>query len=266
MLLNKQERMHKRYVNLQEEWGKLLNQTRSLPWVEVKPYQDGWTIYMDFRDDIKRRADYPSLKRALDLVSVSGNTRNPKLVKGIRANRKPEAVYALFNPKNIYSGNEHHQLGDAFNNTKKQYPYGYYRYNHVPVLGRLTVAEWEKQPTNVQRWFYKVEDTTKYWGPREWYQAAFPRYWMIVKTKPRVVTHHRTIDPLLQQRLSEVSKELDVLRYEFGGHYWNSGYTYYHRFGRRAYRAAKRAAIQKFMKGEAEDFEIKKGIKSYNYD
>lgn len=261
MLLNKQERKYKRFVAVQRELNDIRKAMCELPWTEVKPYQDGWHIYMDFRDDIKRRADYPPLRRALDLVSRVGTTRNPKIVRGIRGNRRPEAVYALYNPKGYYGRTEHHREGDIFDKPFNHYPTGYYRMGYPPVLGRLTIANWEKESPDVQRWFYKVTDDTKYWGPKEWYQAHFPTYWMVVKTRPLIVTHTRDINPELLQREAELEKE----QIELGRDFWdNYGRTWGKRFGNKALRMTTRAALSKVLKGEIEDFEIKKKIRNYD--
>lgn len=261
---NKHERREKRYKKLVDESNALYRQQRSMPWIEVKPYQDGWTLHMDFRDDIKNRADYPSLQRALDLVSISGATRSAKMVSKVRSNRRPEAVYMAFNPDPKYSGNWHHQLGDVFadeySKTRGMYAGRYYRSGNPPVLGRLKVGNWEKETADVQKWFSRVEDDTKYWGPKVWYQANFPRYWMVVRVKPAIVTHHRAIDPVLQRKEAEVDAEIELLR-NMGYSNSNYKYRYFAKEAHKALRATERGIIQKLKKGEIEDFEIKKKIR-----
>lgn len=257
---NKHERREKRYLKLIAESNSLYKQRRSMPWIEVKPYQDGWTLHMDFRDDIKRRVDYPTLQRVLELISISGTTRNPKAVSRVRSDRRPDAVYLLFNPPKAYARNIHHQEGDVFGENEERYYRRSSSYGSAPVLGRLSVKNWEKENADVQKWFYKVEDDTKYWGLKEWYQANFPRYWMVVRVKPAIVTHHRAIDPVLQRKEAEVDAEIELLR-NMGYSNSNYKYRYFAKEAHKALRAAERGIIQKLKKGEIEDFEIKKKIR-----
>lgn len=56
MLLKKQIKRQKEYLSFQRRWNKLWEKMRDAPKRKLEvPYQAGWNIYMDVRDDIKNR-------------------------------------------------------------------------------------------------------------------------------------------------------------------------------------------------------------------
>lgn len=259
MQLDKKERRYKKYIALMDEWYELKEKERALPWVEVeKPYQDGWTIYIDFREDIKRRQDYQTLQTVLDLVKVMGRTKNPKIVSSIRNVRKVEKVYALFhsrkNPRDTST-----EVGDVFS----QRSFYQSKYGSAPILGRLRTADWEQQSEQVKAWFNKVTDLKNWYGFREWYECTLPRYWLVVKVKPAMVTHIKEIDPIIKKRMAELDAEMDKLKYKY--HVRQYRYNdYYSIKAHGAHRAQQRNAVAKIVKGEMDDYEVKGVI--HNYD
>lgn len=258
MLLNKQEIKYKRFLALQKESNLLLEAERKLPWTEVKPYQDGWFIHIEFKDEIKRRADYPQLLAVLNLVTRRGRTKNPKLVNRLRFTKRLDQAYALFPDENKwvatldYTYKEQHLC------------YSNWHYGNVaPRLGRVRPEEYDKLPPQQQKWLSKKDDGKESYFHKfgkVYYVSALPEGWLKMKARPAYVTHVKDIDPQLMKRQSEVDKELN----ELGRDFWTNSYHYTARFGNRALRAHTRAVISKFMKGEIEDFEIKKKIRNYD--
>lgn len=265
MMLDKHERRNKRYLALEREYNSLLAAERKLPWTEVKPYQDGWFIYIDFRDEVKRRDDYPHLAKALEVVNRKGRTRNPKMVNKIRNTKRLEQVFDLFRVNKwgdqyTWYGSLTQEYGDYM----RQSNYFYYHTDSPPVLARCHPDTYNKLHPATQKWLYKVTDDTKHWGPKEWYKSAIPDSFLKVRVKPAYVTHEKSIDPDLMKRMEEVSNEMKYLRnmgYSHDHYNWRS---YTKHWGNKALRVYQRAAIQKFLKGESEDFEIKQKIKDYD--
>lgn len=260
MQLDKRERRYKKYIALMDELNDLNEKERALPWVEVeKPYQDGWTVYIDFRDDIKRRVDYSTLQSVLDLVKVVGRTKNPKIVGSIRNLRKIEKVYSLFhNRKNPRDSSL--EFGDVFSHRS------FYQSKHgfAPIIGRLKSEHWEQQSEQVKAWFNKITDLKNWHGFREWYECSLPRYWLIVKVKPAMVTHIKEIDPVIKKRMAELDSEMDKLRYRYGVRYWRYSYDWSEK-AHGAHRAQQRNAIGKIIKGESDDYEVKGAIHNYDH-
>lgn len=263
MVLNKQDRKYKRFIAVNKELDQIFDAQRKLPWTEIKPYQDGWFIYIDFRDEVKRRADYPHLKKALEVVHRSGRTRNPKVVNKIRNTKRLDQVYDLFKinrwgDQYTWYGNLSQEYGDYMRKSE----YWYFHMDTPPVLARCHPDTYKSLHPSTQKWLYKVVDYTKHWGPKEWYKSEIPEHFFKVKVKPAYVTHVKTIDPLLMQRKAELDVERDALGRDF---YTNYGYAHFEKhYQNRARRAHDRASIRAIIKGEKEDFEhLRKNI---NYD
>lgn len=265
MLLNKQERRQKEYLALEREYNKLLEAERNLPWTEVKPYQDGWFIYIDFRDEVKRRADYPHLSKALEVVHRRGRTRNPKLVNKIRNTKRLDQVYNLFKinkwgDQYTWYGNLSQEYGDYM----RRSDYWYYYSCTPPVLARCHPDTYKHLHPSTQKWLYKVVDNTKYWGDKEWYKSCIPEHFLKVKVKPAYVTHVKDIDPQLMKRKAEISIAMDTIGYRYGWYYTGRGDSWESRFVNRRRRVHDRASLRKIIKGESEDFEYIRKNKAYD--
>lgn len=260
MLLDKHERKYKRFVTLQKEYNNLLEAERKLPWTEVKPYQDGWFIHIEFRDEIKIRADYPHLQAVLSLVARRGRTRDPKLVNRLRSSRRLDSSYKLFGENaRWFSG-----LEGTF---RDQIVYhSNWKYGTVaPMLGRIREEEYKKLTADKQKWLMRFEDgKVSYFHAfnRVYYRAQFPDGFLRMKVRPAYVTHVKDIDSQLMKRKAEVDRELRFLGWDF---YTNYSYgKYEHHFQIRRRRAHDRAVMRRLEKGEIEDFEhLRKNI---NYD
>lgn len=264
MVLNKQERKFKRYVALQKDYNDVLDAERKLPWTEVKPYQDGWFIYIDFRDEVKRRDDYPHLKAALDLVHKRGRTKSPKMVNRLRNVKRLDKLYDLFKVGTVNSQfTWYESLSQCYaDEFKGSLPY-WDSYGDVPpVLARCRTEAYEKAHPATQKWLYKIEDSTKHWGLKSWYKSLIPDHFFKVKVKPAYVTHEKNIDPALMKKKAELRTAMEEYwRVCGGGSSWD---RFARRSGNRNHRAAQRAAIQKVLKGISEDFELKQKIRNYH--
>lgn len=264
MLLNKQERRHKRFIALEKEANQLYRIGRKLPWVEVKPYQDGWLLRIELREDIKRRGDALHIQEALNLVARHGGTKKPKTVAMVRKVRRLDDVYRIMASTDRYI--KFLETNDSIRTMRESYASTNWNYfsDSPPSLGRIHPDVYDKLSEGTKKWFYKVVDETKHWGNRESYATSIPRFYMVVRTRPAMVTHIRDIDSGLMKRKNEVDRELESLRYQGAGWHYYSYRHFEKMFGDKSLRAITRAAISKFMKGEAEDFEIKKKIRNYD--
>lgn len=233
---------------------------RKLPWTEVKPYQDGWFIHIEFKDEIKRRSDYPHLLAVLNLAHRRGRTKDPKMVNKLRFAKRLDQAYRLFPNENRHAFSSDYTYMDTIL-YRSNWHYG----NVPPRLGRVKPEDYDKLHPSSKRWFTKMEDgKASYFHAygKEYYASNLPEGWLRMKVRPAYVTHVKDIDPQLMKRKAEIDKELNNLGREFWtGH----SYGYYtKRWGNASLRAAERGAISKFMKGETEDFELKKKIRNYD--
>jgi len=241
MLLDKHERNYRRYLALTEEYNELLQAERNLPWVPVeKPYQDGWTINIELRDDIKRRADAPILQAALDVVAQKGRLRNPKYVTLVRRMSKLSDVLRYMSPPS--------QRSPLWKTWKS--------IGQAPSLRRIYQKEYDKLTPQLQALFYKVIDPRESHYRNTWYELGSPAYYLVVKVKPAIVTHVRDIDSAMMKRMAELR---DMLHDKWGMYYSR-------RSGREKaeidkhkmhHKRANTRALRSILKGEKEDFEPK---------
>lgn len=260
MLLNKQERKHKRFIAVQKEFNLLLEAERKLPWTEVKPYQDGWFIHIEFKDEIRRRSDYPFLLEVLNLVARRGRTRDPKLVNRLRHTKRLDQAYRLFPDLMRWSSPNMETYMDYVVH-QSRWNYG----NVAPALGRTTPEKYDKLHPSAKKWFTKYEDgkmSCFHSYGRVYYKASFPDGWLRMKVRPAYVTHVKDIDPQLMKRQKEVQDEMNFLGWDF---YTKGNWGHYsHHYENRARRAHDRASLRAIVKGEKEDFEHLR--KNVNYD
>ena len=68
-MINKYDLKYKEFLKLKRELSILGDKLKEIPWIKLeKPYQKGWIIQYDVRDDIKRRKDYPSLVELVESI------------------------------------------------------------------------------------------------------------------------------------------------------------------------------------------------------
>ena len=236
MELKKQDRLYKQYLAYEKRWWELREELRKLPLIPLdKPLQHGWEVYFDFRDDIKNRKDYPSIKQAFDLVHREGYTRNVKHIKRIRANRNWASF--LIDPE-----------------TEKKWNWGV-----IPQLSLLRQNEYDKLPGDIKKWFALDayhEKWASFRGHQYW--LDIPRFWLVIKTRPHMITHRRLKGGPLEKEYEFIHKKLRDLWLIFSHNYSSSFPAYKDR-------AKLRAAISKFRKGEAEDIPIEKIPREYDW-
>lgn len=85
MNLKKQIKREKEFLALCRRRDILYDKVRNSPLQKLEvPYQSGWDIYVDVRDDIKNRKDYPLIKSLIDNHTKPEYTDNVKLVRMCR--------------------------------------------------------------------------------------------------------------------------------------------------------------------------------------
>lgn len=235
MKVDKQERRYKDFILCRERFWEIHRCRRTMPAVPLKePYQRGWILYLDLREDIKRRKDYPSIKKAFDLARVDARTRDIKVIKKVRSSKGFLPLCRSLDVKKT----------------------GFYQF---PQLAKIRKSEYESLLPSEKKWYELAPFEEKWAAFRgSYYQLNIPLYWIEVKVKPNIITHAYAINPALEKELAELQKKLDVYWKEFG-HNYSTSYPAYKD------RAIIRDKIQKFKRGEIEDITIEKIPKEYDY-
>lgn len=237
MLTDKHEKRYKEYLATEKRYNEIWQQLRNRPLVKLKePFQKGWEIYLDLREDIKNRVDYSSIKAAFDLVSSSVTTRNVSLIRRIRSNGRYDKIQS-----------ENH-LG----NYK-------YRWAHLPSLSGIREDRTQKLSPDVKRWF-SLDSYAEKWASfrGHWYYLDIPQYWIEMKVRPNIMTHQYLKGGDLEKEYEFLKSKLSLYWIEYATNY-SSSYPAYKD------RAKMRAKIQKFKKGEIEDIVVEKIPKEYDW-
>ncbi len=238
MLLNKHERRYKDYLATEKRYNEVGRLLRKMPLVKLKePFQKGWEIYLDLRDDIKRRTDYPSIKAALDLVTSTWTTRNVALVRRIRSNGRYDRLVS-----ENYLGNHK------------------YRWAYLPTLSHIRGEEKVKNlSADVRKWFTLDSYAEKWSNFRgHMYYLNMPKFWIEMKVRPNIMTHQYL-------KGGELEKEYDFLRDKLNYYWLDFATNWSSSFPAYKDRAQIRAKIQKFKKGEIDDILIEKIPREYDY-
>ncbi len=236
MLMSKQEELYKQYLALEKRYWEIREELRKRPAIPLKePYQHGWDVYFDFRDDVKNKTDFPAIKAAFDLVHSQGYTRQVKHIKRIRANR-----------------NYNSYLSDP--ETTKRWNWGV-----LPQLRLLRQHEYDQLPGDIKKWF-ALDAYTEKWASFQGhsYWLDIPRYWLEIKTRPHMITHRREKGGKLETEYEFIHSKLRMLWRKFS-HNYSSSYPAYKD------RCRVRASISRFKKGEAEDIPIEKIPREYDW-
>ena len=235
MKLDKQERRYKDFILCRDRFWEIRNYRRNMPAVPLKePYQRGWIVYLDLREDIKRRKDYPSIRKAFDLAAVEARTRDVRLIKRLRSNRSYLPICRDVSVKKL----------------------GFYQF---PQLSKIRKSEYENLLPSERKWYELASFEEKWASFRgSYYQLNIPLYWVEVKVKPNIITHTYALNSALEKELAELRKKLDIYWKEFG-HNYSTSYPAYKD------RTIMRDKIQKFKTGEIEDIIIEKIPKEYDY-
>jgi len=240
MLLDKHEARHKQYVALLKEYNSLIREKYNTPWISLdRPYQDGWKLVIELRDDISRRADASMLQQALALVAHSGVTKNPKTVSKVRSLRKLNDVIRMMTPPK----------GQVWSRS----------IGSPPQLGRLTTKQYDQLSEKLKSYFmHGLDYVALRWGgkPKEFYELSLPSYYLVVKVKPAIVTHIKKVDPKVEKRITEIRNHMEGR--------WGLFYSRRSSWDRsdraksiRHMKSQEKVAIARIIKGETEDFEPK---------
>lgn len=196
MKTDKQTLTHKKYIQLEKRWNKILWEMYKKEWIPLKqPYQDGWTLYYGLREDAMRRKDAPLMLEALSLIRWERTTKDPKIVSKIRSNPTLEAVKKLFPIKT-----------HMFNN--------FYEYDFSGTAKFIDKKKYDSLSEDIRKYFYcSIHTEPARWGMQEKkierYYITIPSYYIIVKVKKRMVTHIQNINPALMKEKEELNKLLE---------------------------------------------------------
>ncbi len=233
MLHTKQEKVEKDIIALKKRRDYLSDlkyRYRVVKPVE-EPYQDGWIVYPALRDDAMNRTDADRMLAALNSCSNSHTTKNPKLVSQIRKLKSLDACRGLFLNKG----------------------YNYFTYYTGPQITFISEKKYNELPEEIKVYFYPEEEISR-WGNvsvKKFYfnYGKVPHYYIILKVKPRMITHCFEPDPDVESELEWVNTKLSQLQA------WRS--SWYNKWERRLNNRRERLAVgvgkRKFLKGELED-------------
>lgn len=169
--ISKQNIEHKYFLKLIRERDKLWKQKRSMPFVEVEPFQRGWIC------DVRIKPQYLSqdgLKFAIDI--------------GYR----PKQIHSLKDVKNIRKGMEQIRVGKNVT-------------NYYPEAVKIKPKQFETFDKNVKQYFVKqICDKTL----KEYYTIFVSKRWLTLRVKPNIFTRVQQIDPNIESRLQEIDEIL----------------------------------------------------------
>lgn len=234
-MLNSEELKYKEFINLQKRLNELSEKLRDLPNVKLdKPYQRGWVIQYDVRDDIKNREDYPLIKEALEKGWYDSYTNDVKVVRAIRKNDKNVVIKGKWSSRII----------SHFYPKRKEYSEGEY-----------------KSFVAINKFYVLDESSERYrkYG-RKLYHCQFPSYWLKLKVRPNMITHRYL-------KGGELESEYELLRYRL---YWSGEFSSFVTNYGKSYPAYKdrtkiRAKIRKFINGSSDDIYNDKIPLEYEY-
>lgn len=264
MLLDKHELRHKAYLKAEKELKQIREQDRKMPWIPVtKPYQDGWFIDLDFKDEVKRRDDYSHLRAVLDLCARRGRTKDAKLVSALRKCKRLEQAYRLFPryDQGLYV--------PKFGGENLQWEHSYRSYFNAssPHLVLASQEQYDKLSPTSKKWIHysKYDSEHSWFRGKRVYRCSIPDYFLRMKVRPAMVTHTKETDPALASREAELEKIVNAYWEHKSWHNWHGSRDRWENyFAIRRRRAHDRASIRAIIKGEKDDFEhLRKNI---NYD
>lgn len=191
--LNKYDRRHKQELKWERELDEIRDKKRNPKYKSlVEPYQIGWKVYIDLRNDIARREDAGFLRGLIrkgykDFKSV-------RHVERIRDIRRGEKGYFMW--------------GD-----RRWHWVSYY-----PDRKRFSEKQYNKMSERQQKYFEWNNDIYNHRWVKGWYTLSLPDYYLVLKSKPHIVTHAVIHDPMLDSRETELKEYLEP--------YFRKGYNY----------------------------------------
>lgn len=228
-MLNKYDLRYKNFLKLERQYDAVSTKLYKLPMVKLeKPYQRGWFIVYDLREDIKRRKDAPVILEAINTGLSFIHTRNVEDVRAVRAGKK--------------------SVRGKRGQIRSLEP------------GRIKLSEdkYKKLSKEVAQYFELDMFSDAYRKYKyKLYYLNMPRYWTVLKVKPNLITH-------VPRKGGELESEYTKLRDQLW-RFWNEKHGYSKSFPKHKDRTKTRAAIQKFKNGETDDVVIKKIPLEYKY-
>ncbi len=236
-MLNKEDLKYKEFIKLRTKLNKLYDKLRSLPNVKLKePYQRGWVIKYDIRDDIKKRSDYPKIKELLEIGYFASETNNVNVVKAIRRGDTQTRIKSKWGALDHISS-YYPKVRDI---SEKEYLEGGKLYIKYFLLDTLS--------ERYRKFGYKR------------YLLSLPNYWLVLKIKPNIITHKKLKGGAIEKEYQFI---YDKLYYsgEFLSFTINYGASY------PAYkdRGKIRTKISKYRNGVDDDIFNEKIPKEYEY-
>lgn len=182
MRRNKQWEKEKYLLSLFRQKDDLTELKYNFPYLELdKPYQRGWYISVQLRDDFAK-SKYSELY--LELLSLGFQdgypTRNVKLIKVARANR-------TLNFDSI--------------------THGKYNDYYFPRKVKFTPKEYNKFRPGIQKHFRKGVE----YG-REYYVLNLPSYMFRIKVNPYMITHVKLIDGDILSEIAHLENKIESLQ------------------------------------------------------
>lgn len=231
MKTDKKENKYKTFLGYQRRIQEIEKKLRTLPLKKLDtPFQKGWLVYFDIREDIKSRKDYIYIKEAFDLT-YKDNYHFEKDAKHITMIRSGLQSY------------------------KKQGKL----ISFCPIRKSISKVVFESLKPETQKYFYL--DTLSHVYEKykqEFYFLYLPKYFLVLKTKKNIMTHYI-------EKGGELEKERDYLKDLFHS-VDNPLFTNYGKsYPKSKMRTETRDKIQKFKKGEIEDIIISKPFMDYEY-
>lgn len=251
MQLHKKEKKKKEFLNLRKRENELWEIERNFPTVPIKPYQDGWIVYFDLKDEFKRRVDGHLLQQIVDLVYTSFYTKKVKLIREIRRNRG--------NIKNI----------------NLRVPRGEYDWWQTCHKRCITKAEYDKLRASQQKYFKLLPDDGSVWDRIPWqnykrgnYKPNCIHHMLVLKVAPSYVTHRKVLDEEVLREQAFIKSKRDYLSYTGGA---TAGWgrdpyrRYFNYLCRRVQRSRWRDALIKLRNNEIDESQLYKASYSRSY-
>lgn len=231
MQLDKYQRKHKLWLRLLKEEHDLWQKIKDLPLIELsEPYQRGWRVKFELREDIARSPMGPVIQSILDDHMGGWVTQNVNHVRAIRQGKKT-----------------YEHKGKIIDLT--------------PRAHRISEAKYEEL-TREQKKFFTLDIGSEDYRKRGYkrYYPTFPNYYLKLKARPNLITHKR-------QKGGELESELEQLkaRIWYSAEFIEFQTNYGTSYPRHKDRTRTRDKIQKFKKGEIEDIYNEKVPREYDY-
>ncbi len=236
-MLNKEDFKYKEFIKLQAAHNKLWEKLRNMPKVKLKePYQRGWIVKYDVRDDIKSRNDYPIIKQLIEAGYYDSENNNVNAIKAIRRGDTQTRI------KSSWGGLDHisHYYPKKRDISEKEYLEGGKIYEKYFILDTLS--------ERYRKFGYKR------------YLISLPNYWLVLKVKPNIITHKTLKGGELEKEFQFIHDRL-YNSGEFRAFYTNYSSSY------PAYkdRGKVRTKISKFKNGIDDDIFNDKVPKEYHH-